>query len=155
VTYEIAAGDAALALFAVGDAITHYEHARHLLPIAFPRSGPQHPGHDADPDARRLPERGHHLYAQLGRAYELSGEAGAARAIYQEMLDVARQAAMPAMECAALNRLATLAAQAPADLATATALLGRALQVAETSGDKVALAETAWNLAQMGIYTWQ
>src|SRR5207245_9160300 len=55
VAYEIAAGDAALDLFAVGDAITHYEHARHLLPIALPRSGTQQPGHDPDSDARRLP----------------------------------------------------------------------------------------------------
>jgi tetratricopeptide (TPR) repeat protein len=155
VTYEIAAGDAALDLFAVGDAITHYEHARHLLPIAFPGSGPQHPGRNPDSDARWLPEQRHHHYAQLGRAYELSGDADAARAIYQELLDLARQAAIPAIECDALNRLATLAAQAPADLATATTLLGRALQVAETSGERVALAETAWNLAQMGIYTWK
>jgi tetratricopeptide (TPR) repeat protein len=150
VTYEIAAGDAALDLFAVGDAITHYEHAQGLLPIAFPRSGLQHPGRTPNADARR-----HHLYVQLGRAYELSGDADGARAIYQELLDLARHAAMPAMECDALNRLATLAAQAPADLATATTLLERALQVAETSGKTVALAETVWNLAQLSIYTWK
>jgi tetratricopeptide (TPR) repeat protein len=142
VGYSTAAGDDALALFAVRDAISHYEQARQLLPRAL--SGASAAG------GVRL----QHLYVQLGRAYELAGETDAAHTIYQEMLATARQTTHPAMECEALNHLATLAAQAQADLVAARSLLGQALQVAEISGDRVARAETAWNLAQLGIYAW-
>jgi len=56
------------------------------------------------------------------------------------------------MECAALNRLATVAQQM-LDFESAEELLNSALAVAEASGDKLSLAETKWNLAQIGHYT--
>jgi tetratricopeptide (TPR) repeat protein len=59
---------------------------------------------------------------------------------------------LPALECAALNRLATLAAQDSLDLEMATGLLQDALRVAEASGDAAGVAETIWNLAQTAYY---
>src|SRR5439155_7727554 len=58
----------------------------------------------------------------------------------------------PVMECAALNRLATKAAQNSQDFARAEELLQQALVIAESSQNKAGLAETAWNLAQTGFY---
>ncbi len=52
-----------------------------------------------------------HLYIQLGRAYEVNTEWKQARAVYTSMLAYAQDACQPAMESAALNRLAALAAQ--------------------------------------------
>src|SRR6266699_3047989 len=56
------------------------------------------------------------------------------------------------MECAALNRLATQAAEISQDLARAEELLQQALVIAESSQHKAGVAETAWNLAQIGFY---
>ncbi len=52
-----------------------------------------------------------HLYTHLGRAYELNAEWEKARTAYTSMLGYAQDACQPAMESAALNRLAALAAQ--------------------------------------------
>jgi tetratricopeptide (TPR) repeat protein len=71
------------------------------------------------------------------------------------MLAASREEREPTLECAALNRLAILSVQRLADLATAKGLLEEALEVARTSGEKAALAETEWNVAQMAIYGWE
>ena len=140
----LGAGDEAMALFAASDAIEHYESARKQLRGARGRSGGSPPTAEVE-----------HLYANLGRAYELSSEWEKARATYEEMLVASRDERLPALECGALNRLAILLVQRFSDVAAATDLLEEALEVAETSGDKVALAETQWNLAQMAIHRWE
>jgi DNA-binding SARP family transcriptional activator/tetratricopeptide (TPR) repeat protein len=134
------AGDEAMALFAANDAVGHYESARKLLGEA------RRPG-DSPPVAEV-----EHLYANLGRAHELSGEWRKARATYEAMLAASREEREPALECAALNRLAILLAQRFGDVGAATDLLEVALEVAQTSGAKAAVAETEWNLAQMVVY---
>jgi DNA-binding SARP family transcriptional activator len=137
VGHSLAAGDAALAVFAVRDALTHYQRARRLLAEAVTQDGPRVPLADQ-----------HRLYVQLGRACELTDDWTGAREVYDEMLAVARTAAEPAMECAALNRLAALAVQGTADLDPA-ALLAVALDTATAAGDAAGLADTEWTLAQM------
>src|SRR5439155_391967 len=92
------------------------------------------------------------LYLQLGGAYELSSQFAQAESIYKELLTLARALHEPVMECAALNRLATQAAQNSQDLARAEELLQQALAIAESSQNKAGMAETAWNLAQTGVY---
>jgi tetratricopeptide (TPR) repeat protein len=92
------------------------------------------------------------LFLQLGWAYELRGEFAPAKSIYEELLTLAQEMHEPAIKCAALNRLATLAAQNNQDLARAEDLLQQALAIAESSGNKAGVAETAWNLAQTGFY---
>jgi DNA-binding SARP family transcriptional activator/tetratricopeptide (TPR) repeat protein len=163
--YSLTAGDEAMRLFAVRDAVVHYEEALALVTgDRRVRSLPAHRGPAAlgptteaalisNPKSR-IPNL-HHLYLQLGRAYELTNQWNQARAIYQAMLTVAQESSTPEMECTALNRLATLAAQVAYDMETAMEFLQQALRVAESCGDKEVLAETEWNLAQLSAYTWQ
>jgi DNA-binding SARP family transcriptional activator/tetratricopeptide (TPR) repeat protein len=148
--YGVAAGDEAMRLFAVRDAIVHYEQAKILA------TGDRGPGtgQEAIPNPKSQIQNLHHLYLQLGRAYELTNEWAKARATYEAMLTFAQEADSPEIECTALNRLATMALQGSAyDLTTAATLLQQALGVAESSGDKVGLAEIEWSLAQLGLHT--
>ena len=137
IRFSVAAGDAAMQLFVVRDAIAQYEQARDLLAE----------------DSQRLPISAlQHLYSQLGRAYELNNEPEQANSVYQAMLTFAREAGAAPIECAALNRLATLAVHERYDLEQAADLLHEAQQVAERIGESVELAETYWNLAQLSLY---
>ena len=147
VRFSIAAGDEAMHLFAVRDAIAHYEQARRLVKRS---DGDSREG--AQGSVVVSPSDLSQLYLQLGWAYELSVEFAQAQSIYEEMLALARERHAPAMECAALNHLATLAAQYSMDLTRAEELLQQALAIAESSGNTAGVAETAWNLAQTGFY---
>ncbi|MFN8459864.1 MAG: hypothetical protein U0401_35320, partial [Anaerolineae bacterium] len=140
--YSLAAGDEAMAVFAVRDAIAYYEQARQLLEIRDWRL------------EINLQSLISNLHLQLGRAYELVSEWTKAQALYESMLSLAQTLKALAMECAALNRLATLMAQQLYDIAQATNFLQQAIQVAESCGDKGALAEAEWNLAQIRVYVW-
>jgi len=141
--WSLTAGDEAMQVFAVRDALTFYEQARHLLAERVHGLGL----------LTMLPAPAvEHLYIHLGRAYELNAEWEKARSAYTSMLTYAREAGELAMESSILNRLAILAAQQSFDLATAKRLLEEAWCVAEASGDPEILAETEWNLAQMAIH---
>jgi predicted ATPase len=133
--FSLDAGDDALRVFAVRNAIQYYEQARALAPSL----------RLAISDLQRL-------CLPLGRAYELESDFANARAVYETLLASARQAHHPEATCAALNRLATLAAQANMDFESAMAHLREALSIAEQHGDIAGLAETEWNLAQIGYY---
>ena len=124
--HSLAAGNAALAVFAVRDAIALYEQARQV----------------------EAAERPPALFARLGRAYELNGDQAAAQAAYQEMLDGATATGDTEQACAALNHLATVAIHRY-DFAAAAGWLERALAVATESGSTAALADTEWSLAQL------
>ena len=137
----LAAGDEAMALFAASDAVEHYESARKHFR-----------GARGQPGGSPLKAELEHLYTNLGRAYELSGEWEKARATYDAMLTASRNERKPALECAALNRLAIFLVQRFGDAGGAKELLREAVEVARTSGDKAAVAETEWNLAQMAIH---
>ena len=141
--YRVAAGDEALQLFAVRDALDHYEQAQQLM-AKQQALREQH----TNPPIEEV----HHLYASLGRAYELSNNHQQAHTVYESMLAFARVVQAPQMECAALNRLATLVAWKSNDTDAAVALLQEALSVAEHSGDTAGVAETEWNLAQTQYY---
>ncbi|MDQ3966206.1 MAG: tetratricopeptide repeat protein [Actinomycetota bacterium] len=137
----LAAGDAAMAVFAAEDAIGYYEQVRGLLGVeSSGRRGSQASSPTAELE---------HLHVNLGRAHELAGEWEEAQGTYEEMLSRGREARDPRLEWAALNRLAILAAQRHFDMGRAEALLRESLEVAEASGDRAMLAETEWNLAQM------
>jgi DNA-binding SARP family transcriptional activator len=100
--WSVAAGDEAMRVAAVRDAITLYQQARHLMT-----------GRSRGPALlTMLPAPViEHLYTALGRAYELNAEWEKAREVYTLMLAHAQDVGQPAMESAALNRLATLANQ--------------------------------------------
>ena len=129
-----AAGDDALRVFAIPDAIKHYEAAQALAvggPVARER-----------------------LLRQLGHAYEMSSEWSKARAAYEALLSAARARREPGLESAALSHLANVAARSTFDLGGAAALLQQAQQVAAAADDRPALVETEFSLAQIGLYHW-
>jgi predicted ATPase len=100
--WSLAAGDEAMRVVAVRDAITFYEQARHLM---------AEPVQSYDLKAMLPAPEIEHLYTHLGRSYELNAEWEKARAVYTVMLAYAQDARQPAMESTALNRLAALAVQ--------------------------------------------
>jgi tetratricopeptide (TPR) repeat protein len=135
--WSMAAGDEAMTVFAVRDAIGHYEQARQL----------------AHEHLFDVPVTGlHHLYSQLGRAYEIRNDSKAAQTIYQTMLETARRMHDAEMECIALNRQAVLESENIFQLENAMTLLQVALKVAECSHDQSGLGETYWSIARVNYY---
>ncbi|HEX6484143.1 MAG TPA: AAA family ATPase [Ktedonobacteraceae bacterium] len=135
--WSMAAGDEAMTVFALRDAIGHYEQARQLA-------------HERKLDVPTTALS--HLYSQLGRAYEIRNDARAAQVTYQTMLEIARQMHDAGMECVALNRQAVLAGEDVLQLERAMALLQQALEVAARNHDQAGLAETYWSLARVNYY---
>lgn len=135
--WSVAAGDETSKVFAVRDAIGHYEQARLLIA----ECGIQAP-------AAILV----HLFTQLGRAHEHRNNFNAAQTIYQTMLETARKLQVPVMECAALNHLAVLLSEDFSQLENVMALLQEALEAAERHHDQEGLAETQWSLARVYYY---
>jgi DNA-binding SARP family transcriptional activator len=139
--YGVAAGDAAVEVYAVKDAIEHYERTRDLLTEV--RTGSRQLTGPPVPDLE-------HLYIQLGRVYELTEEWGKAREAYEAMLALGRETGAARLEVIALNNLAILSfPQQDADLPRAKALLEEARRVAEEAGLKEALVETECNLVDL------
>jgi DNA-binding SARP family transcriptional activator len=137
-SYSMAAGDQAMEVFAIEDAIEHFERARNLL--AEVRTGGRQLTELSIPDLE-------HLYTQLGRAYEMADEWGKARAAYETMLALAREVGEAKLEVISLNHLAVLAYHQETDARRVRALLEEARRVAEEAGLAVAMAETELNLA--------
>ncbi|GAB4443048.1 MAG: AAA family ATPase [Anaerolineae bacterium] len=135
--YSLAAGDAALHLFAAGDAITHYETARRLLAAG------------AAQIESAVCQR---LYLHLGRALELHGQFEQAGAVYEEMEIIARQYT-PAMKLAALMAQAALQSIPSPSLnaVQGETLAEQALNLARELGDKAAEAKILWGL--MNLHT--
>jgi predicted ATPase len=100
--WSLAAGEEAMRVVAVSSAISFYEQARHLLAERL---------QGLDLEAMLPAPEIEHLYTHLGRAYELNAEWEKARTAYTSLLAYAQDAGQPAMESAALDRLAALVAQ--------------------------------------------
>jgi tetratricopeptide (TPR) repeat protein len=128
--HSLAAGDAALALFAITDAIYHYEQARAVS------------SEQVEGSSKQL------LYTNLSRAYELAGNFDKAKIVAEEMLTLAQAANEIEMICAALNRLATLAIYTN-HLETAATYLQQILETAESTHHTYWLAEAEWGLGQL------
>ncbi len=138
---SVRAGDEAVAVFAVEDAIGHYEQARSLLQEQ--RLQTELPASEVE-----------HLYAYLGRAYSNQNAWQQAQEAYEELLAYARQQRLLTLVSMTLNRLAILALQQSFDRPKVQALLEEAWHTAQTSHDQRALAETEWNLAQIKTFVW-
>src|SRR5262249_4547449 len=108
--WSIAAGDEAMRLFAVRDALVYYEQAQQLT-----RQAADAPLHIASASTAIAPFDLFHLSLQLGWTYELSSQFAQATSIYQQMLTSAQAMGESEMECKALNRLANLAARYDSD----------------------------------------
>src|SRR3989440_1274608 len=139
--YSMQAGDEALAVFAVDDAIGHYEQARALL---------------QEQRLRNVLEVSEieHLYVYLGRAYTFQNAWQQAQHAYEELVAYAQHEHRPTLVSMTLNRLAILAVQQSHDKPQVRALLEKARRMAETGHDQRALVETEWNLAQITSLVW-
>jgi tetratricopeptide (TPR) repeat protein len=141
--YNLNAGDEAMRLFAVKDAIAHFEQARQIIRTTL-----------RFPPIETLPlEQLQQLYSQLGRAYELNDEFEKAHELYQGMLSLARELNEWAMSVLALNHLATTTAQGLDDVETAVMLLHEARELAVKHAYLVGQAETEWNLAHIRVHS--
>jgi len=132
--HSLAAGDEAMRLYAVRDALQYYERALRAA--------------ESLPAAHGLGQ----LYHQLGRAREAASDYAGARAAYEQALARARAASDPRLECVVLNRLANLAGIHNFQSDEVSKFLGQAVQVAGASGDTLGLAETEWTLAHYAFY---
>src|SRR3989440_1140780 len=128
---SVQAGDEALAVFAVEEAIGHYQQARALL---------QEP---KQIQTELLAAEVERLYTHLGQAYAFQNAWDKAQEAYEELLAYAQQKPLPALTSLTYNRLAILALQQAQDRPTVRALLDDAWQMAQSSHDQKALAETA------------
>ncbi|MCQ3973781.1 MAG: hypothetical protein DPW09_10085 [Anaerolineae bacterium] len=139
--YSLAAGDGAMHLFAMGDAIAHYEAARQIL------TGGQLPSSIEAADWR-------YLYTHLGRALELNSQFDEALRIYDELRTVAREQANRQLELAALIAQATAyAITSPVfDLEQGKRLSEQALTLARELGNQAAEAKILWNLMLVHRY---
>ncbi|MFL5586484.1 MAG: ATP-binding protein [Ktedonobacteraceae bacterium] len=139
--YSMQAGDEALAVFAVDDAIGHYEQAHSLL---------------QEQRLRNVLEVSEveHLYVYLGRAYTFQNAWQQAQHAYEELVAYAQHKHRPTLVSMTLNRLAILAVQQSHDKPQVRTLLEEAWRMAETSHDQRALVETEWNLAQITSLVW-
>jgi DNA-binding SARP family transcriptional activator len=141
--YSMAAGDAAMEVFAAQDAIQHYERARSLLAEEEAQTGGGRPVEPSIPELE-------HLYTQLGRAHEIADKWGNAQAAYETMLALGQQLGEARLEVLSLNHLAILSfSQQEPDLPKAKALLEEARGVAEEAGLEEVLVETECNLADL------
>ncbi len=141
--YSVQAGDEAMAVFAVEDAIVYYEQARAVLKTHKPL------------ERVLSSSEVEHLYVSLGRAYGFQNAWPRTQQTYEELLAYAREHRLPALASMTLNRLAIWAVQQGKDRPQVQALLEEAWQQAQTSSDQRTLAETAWNQAQISGYVWQ
>jgi tetratricopeptide (TPR) repeat protein len=141
--YSVQAGDEALAVFAVEEAIGHYQQARALLQESQPLQTVLEASEVA------------HLYASLGQSYTFLHAWEQAQETYEELVAYAQQKPLPALVSITLTRLAILALQQSHDRSKVRALLEEAWRIAETSHDQKALAETECNLAQIIGVVWE
>jgi tetratricopeptide (TPR) repeat protein len=132
-TYSLQAGNEALALFALNEAIAHYENAKKLLSRV-------------DADFREK------VLIQLSRAYELRGDLAQAIAIAREMyMGSLRHISK---EFTALSRLGQLHIYTN-QLAKASHYLGMALKLAKEQDQLQWQAEVEWHLAQLTQHLYQ
>ncbi|MDX1687361.1 MAG: AAA family ATPase [Candidatus Promineifilaceae bacterium] len=128
--YHLAAGDEAMELFAVRDAIDFYERAQRLI--------------QEEPAVQDAPEQRQRLFERLGRAYELENRWPEAGAIYHVLLDYARSEERPQMEIAALNRLAGVTIHGDWQPQQAIDYLQQSRAIATAEEDTAGLVEIAF-----------
>ena len=161
--YIIQAGDEALIVFAVKDAIVYYEQARALLhqQIAqtmvdpFPkmdssRVTTQHRDDQAKKYFSQFPLV-EHFYTSLSQAYNFQQQREQAMEVYEELLTYARQQQNFPLVSDILNRMAMIIIHNHTIEPRAEALMQEAVLVANRSGDEWVQAITTLNLAQIAF----
>lgn len=134
----VEAGDEALEVFAIRDAITSYEHARAILARVLDTR-------DAHQQVRGA--RVQRLLIQCGQAYELLEQWEAARQVYETVNAYAEQQRDDGLRAMTLTHLARVMARNPDQLSHAQALLHEARLAAERCGYETPfsyVSESAW-----------
>lgn len=134
--YSLAAGDDALATYAVQESLAHYNRALEVARVI---------GLGTNAVDSRLLCR---LYTNRGRSLELSQQFEAAQINYQEMVDLAAERNDSAMRLAALaSQCIVRATQTPLfNASKARTLAEEALALAQQLGDKAAQAKVLWGM---------
>lgn len=137
---SVAAGDEALSLYAVSDAILHYSRS-----LEFSKR---------DQVAEDEPSKIRHLYTNFGRALELTDRHDAAFDLYKEMEASAMDRKDKKLELASLVAQATLSSTPGPihDPSEGQVLSERALSLAEELNDQQAKAKTLWNLLLLNVF---
>ena len=161
--YTIQAGDEALTVFAVKEAIVYYEQARSLLhqQIAqtmvdpFPkmdssRVNTQNRDDQTKTYSSQFPFI-EHLYTSLSHAYTFLQAEQQAMEIYEELLTHARQQQNSALVSDILNRIAMMGIHRHTVGPRVEALMQEAVLMASMSGDKRVQTITALSLAQIAF----
>lgn len=133
--YHLAAGDEALDLFAVRNAIDLYEEAQQVW--------------REQTAVTPTPAQIRRLYERLGRAYELINRWDDAHDVYGTLLDYARAEERPDFEVSALSRLAGTSMRGKWQRDRALSYLDEAQVLAETQENNVALVEIFSMKAQL------
>jgi len=136
--HHLAAGDEAMDLFAVRDAIDLYRRAQRVL--------------QEEPAVQATPEQRRRLHERLGRCYELENRWDEAEDAYRNLLAYARAEQRPGLEVAALARLAEVAFRGTWQPKQAVAYLEEAEAIAKDREDKAGLAKIAGTLSQVVLY---
>ncbi|HLG75968.1 MAG TPA: hypothetical protein VKX46_06110, partial [Ktedonobacteraceae bacterium] len=144
--YLIQAGNEAMNMFAVQDAISSYKTSLSLL------DKHQRMLSEADTDSIEDVKQ---LYWHLGRAYEVLEQWEQAGQVYENMLNFARRIHQPKIACIALNQRALLAIQQGFDIDRAIDLLQQAYTLVVERQDPRMEVEVAWSLAQIFVHVWR
>ncbi len=143
VRHSLKAGDEAFRLYAMIDAVEHYERAQaallssaHLL------------------ERLPVPDR-HRLYTNLGYALDYLGENERSKHAYERLLAFGDEQQDPGIQATAYNRLAFHATNIGIDLEKAAELYHRALEAASRTTDPAAGIETRISLAWLENQRWQ
>ncbi len=143
VLHSLAAGDEAFRLYAMAEAVEHYERAQATLI-----------SHRQLLD-RLAPEDRQRLYANLGYALDYLGESERAKHAYERLLAYGEERSDPRVLATAYNRLAHHATSIEVNLEKAAALYHRALEAATKSADPAAVIETRISLAWLENQRWR
>jgi DNA-binding SARP family transcriptional activator/predicted ATPase len=143
VSHSLAAGDEAFRLYAMAEAVEHYERAQATLI-----------SHRQLLD-RLAPENRQQLYINLGCALDYLGETERAKHAYERLLAFGEEQSNPRVLATAYNRLAHHATSVEVNLEKAAALYHRALEAATKSTDPAAAIETRISLAWLENQRWR
>jgi tetratricopeptide (TPR) repeat protein len=132
--YHLQAGESAMRLYAIPQALERFYHARDILR-----------GRDCQTDVA-APETIAHLYRRLGRALELDSQFANALANYQELENLARECELEQELLDALISQALLRCTATAmfDQESGEALLELSMTLAQELGDQPSQAKILW-----------
>lgn len=128
--HAVAAGDRALRVYALGEAVEFYNRALAMVERL----------------SERAPAAIQAVYASRGRAIQARGDNKAALANFQAMLAAAAATGDPSLQADALNFQTTLKILASQPFVAIDSSMDEALRLARAAGDPLLIGRALWNL---------